>query len=630
MTDESGVSPTLKAAGQNPSPDTDLFAVDDYSTLGVAGGVLLVGRNTGGQMLVQPEVETVLQHCRVFRTLEAHGRHLVSLFPQLGGNVEDAVRVLAQVRQAGLFVSASALCQRLNERPDAAASLDRTKAFIITCDRPAAVTRLLESLLHNAQIARQKQLYLVDDSRDNASAEKNREAVEQFNLASPTSMIYFGAEEQRQLMAELEATLPEHQHAVRFLLDREHWGAFKTYGRSRTICLLLSVGERCVVMDDDVLCEALRMAPPMGEASLSDGKCQAAFFESEQQWRQQWHPTEFDPLVGHARCLGLDLGAALSAIETRALQPADLFGVSASLFQGAGSEAPVLVTQSGTLGDPGTRDNAWLVNLPPESVRGMLAVPGGLHTALTTRQCWLGQPRPAVSKHAVMSQVTGLDNRRELPPYFPALRGEDQLFGAVVDFLFPESVVLEYDWAVPHLPLEERRGNPAGDPVVPRGGLQMVCSYLAEARPSDNAVGYATRLQLASGRLRELSELSTGMLLARFRAGLTRAQGFALQTLNDRLAEYNALAVQDTTAGVQWKAAGAQWKEHLEHHIQQCIAALQVPANLSDLGDAPAGADNERVADHIRRAAAGYAGALEAWPAIRAAARRILDDQGVP
>lgn len=613
MTDAPG-NTTSQPAGAAPAGD--LIAVDDYSTLGVAGGLLLVGKTTGGQMLVQPEVETVLQHCRIYRSLEGHARHLVGLFPQLGGNVDDAARVLEQVRQAGLFLSADSLCRRLGQRGDAAPALERTKAFVITCDRPAAVSRLLESMLHHVQLGRQRHLYLVDDSRDSANAAQNREAVEQFNLISPTGMTYFGAEEQRRLIEGLEAALPGREEALDFLLGRERWGEFKTYGRSRTLCLLLSVGERCIVLDDDVLCQVLGSGQTDGQLGFSDGQGLAIFYESEQQWRQEWQPQDLDPLAGHARCLGLNLGEAIGALGTGPLQAGALAGVSGSLYRDTGAGAPILVTQSGTLGDPGTRDNAWLVNLSPESVREMLAGPGGLHTALTTRQCWLGQPRPTVSKRAVMSQVTGLDNRRELPPYFPALRGEDQLFGALVDFLFPDSVALEYDWAVPHMPLEERRGNPAGDPVVPRGGLQLVCSYLSEVAPTDAAVGYHTRLELAVARLRELSELSTPSMLARFRAGLTRAQGFALQTLKDRLADSGDFSTP--------------WKEYLEQHIEQCVRALQVPANLTDLREAPAGADNDAVAGHIRAAAAGYARALEAWPAIREAAPRVLGEQGIP
>ena len=56
-----------------------------------------------------------------------------------------------------------------------------------------------------------------------------------------------------------------------------------------------------------------------------------------------------------------------------------------------------------------------------------------------------------------MSQITGFDNREMLPPYLPIMRGEDRLFGCMLDFIFPSVITLDYPWAIPHLPLPERR-----------------------------------------------------------------------------------------------------------------------------------------------------------------------------
>lgn len=622
MTDETRISYSFQVGGNNvtatgeassspgqSAPDGGpLYAVDDYESLTAAGGVLLLGKTTGAQMLVQQEVAMVLQHCTVFRTLGEHARHLAAVFPQLGGNVADAERVLGMVRDAGLFISAASICERVNSG-GAPEPLDRGKAFIITCDRPAAVERLLESMLRNVRLGGQKQLYLVDDSRDPGNAARNREAVEQFNLVSPTSMHYVGEKEQSRLITELETALPDDLEAIRFLLQREPWQPKKTYGRARTLCLLLSVGDRCVIMDDDVLCEVRVPAQRYSGVMFSDGMREAAFFDEAGQWQQQWFPAEFDPLSGHARCLGMGLGEALRELGVPALEAQHLRGTSPSLFGNMGASSPVLVTQAGTLGDPGTANNGWLPNMTPDSVEGMLSVPGGLMRALRSRQCWLGHPGPAVSKRAVMSQVTGLDNRRPLPPYFPALRGEDQLFGAMIDYLMPDSVVLEYDWAVPHLPLEERMGNVAGDSAVPSGGLQLVAAYLSRSKPDENVVSFDARLESLVTTLQALADMPNGALLARYRAGMARARAFTLQTINDRLADTGSL--------------DADWKHYLETNAQRCVEALQWPAKLADLGDVPSGSDEEQVADVIRQSAGGFATALRAWPRMREAARNF-------
>ena len=100
----------------------------------------------------------------------------------------------------------------------------------------------------------------MDDSRVQANRDANCEAVARFNLRSAREMYYVGAQAQRELMSGLAQALPAHAAGVRFLLDRGLWQGKKTYGRSRNLCLLLSVGYRALVMDDDILCQAILLA----------------------------------------------------------------------------------------------------------------------------------------------------------------------------------------------------------------------------------------------------------------------------------------------------------------------------------------------------------------------------------
>jgi hypothetical protein len=596
----------LRESPRGGGADALLYAVDDYLSLDVDGGPLLVGKSTGAQMMVSPEVAMVLPHCTLFRTLSEHARHLVALFPQLGGNESDALRVLELVRDAGLLVSAGQICRSINADVPGR-SLDRTKAFIITCDRPLAVERLLDSVLQHARLTQHEALYLIDDSRNPVNAGRNREAVERFNLVSPAPLHYVGSEVQQRLMDSLIAAVPAAGDAVRFLLAREQWGALPTHGRARTLCLLLSVGSRCLVMDDDVLCQAFTLPERENVARFADGMRGARFFSDPAQWQREWLPADFDPLSGHARCLGMGLAQALRELGTEEATPARFRGASASLFRHLSAATPVLVTQAGTLGDPGTQDNAWLPKLAAGDVRAMLAQRGGLRLALGTRQCWLGHAAPTFSRLPAMSQITGLDNREALPPYFPVLRGEDQLFGATLAFLFPDAVVLDYDWAVPHLPLEERAGNADGDSVVPRGGMSLLTAYLQQASPEGITLGYDTRLELLAARLQELAELPSGEFLAHFRSALNRTRAVSLQTLRDRLADTGAL--------------DAQWRAYLESNVQACTTALQQAAAITGVNGVPAGATHQQVIQQIQHAATGFAAALRAWPLLREAAR---------
>ncbi|QIB66019.1 hypothetical protein [Kineobactrum salinum] len=590
-------------SGPQAMDSEPMYALEDCDSLPVTGGVLLVAKATGARVTVMQEVAMALQHCAPFRTLDGHARHLVAVFPQLGGNVEDALRVLRHVQDAGLLLPAADICQRVNGPVDANAELDRTVVCIITCDRPAAVERLLESLLRGARLARHKKLYLIDDSREAAHCAANEEAVQRFNLLSPTGMSYIGPVQQQALLGFVIERLPQREEAIRFLLDRSQWQGLASYGRARTLALLLTVGERCIVMDDDVLCAAYRLPQQHGEVTFGNGQREADFFRDTQDWQQQVSPLETDPLAGHGSCLGLNLSAALGALGCETLTPGHLADGNAIWYRDIHAASPVLITQSGSLGDPGTATNGWLPNLQPVSLQRMLRRPGGLFQALSQRHNWLGQPQPTFTKRGSMSQLTGLDNRHVLPPYFPVLRGEDQLFGTMTDILYPDSLSLEYNWSVPHLPLEERRGNGAGDATVPRGGLSLLEGFLSGARCADAGPGVTTRMERLACRLDELAELSTSGLQAQFRTALLRAQALHLQTLGDRLRDSASL--------------DADWQSYLQDNQQACIQAMQEVPGLARLPGVPRGLDEEAIAAGIRSRAAGFGAALRAWQDLR-------------
>jgi len=56
------------------------------------------------------------------------------------------------IRDAGLMTSAADVCQRL-QQPTPASKLAPTRVFIITCDRPTAVQRLLQSMVMGGNLS---------------------------------------------------------------------------------------------------------------------------------------------------------------------------------------------------------------------------------------------------------------------------------------------------------------------------------------------------------------------------------------------------------------------------------------------------------------------------------------------
>lgn len=600
-------SQTPVSTAHNPQ---ELYAFADCQRVDLQNGtVLLIHRLSDAQMIVAPEVSVALASCGVFRSLPEHVEFLCSSIPQLAGQQANVTQVLDMVRDAGLLTTASATCERICP-PEVPPAVDMppTRVFVITCDRPAAVERLQASLLLAGNLTRHEQLVLVDDSRDPANAAKNRELVEDFNIRSPRDMRYVGPEEQARLLEKLVVGLPEHEEGIRFLLDRAKWADKPSYGLARTVCLLLSVGKRAIVLDDDIICAAVEA--PYQDVGLNFGQVprQADVYASEKDTIARTTRSPVDPLTAHAQCLGLTMGQTLKSVGVEALRIDELHGGNAAFLGQWSADSPVLITQCGTVGDPGTSSTAWIYELDPDSTQRVLDSPGGLEGALNNRYYWLGHSRPGFNKLAVMSQVTGLDNSALLPPYFPVFRGEDSLFGAMVEHIHPQSAVLEYDWCIPHFPIEERPGNATEPPPSGAGKLSFP-KLITDSTDYDTGVSAETRLNRLALQMQALAEASDRSLLTRYRHEVAENQ--------IKLASRLATRLQDGVARPE------QWTAWLQQSLNNVSQSMGQPAAADSFAGNKAALSEEALLADFRRYAGGFAKALQAWPAMRKASRRL-------
>lgn len=612
MSDDLNISYSYQGNSADPAggSDPELYAFADCEQVDLGNGsVMLIHRLSDAQMVITPEVAVALASCGVFRTLVEHAHTLCATIPQLAGQEDNVNQVLATVRDAGLLTSATATCERLlpGDVPPAV-DLPPTRVFIITCDRPQAVERQLASMMMAGNLTRHEQLVLVDDSRDPTNAAQNRELVEDFNIRSPRDMRYLGPEEQARLLEKLVVGLPEHEEGIRFLIDRQRWAGQKTYGLARTLCLLLSGGKRAIVLDDDTICAAVEPLHTDEGISLGNGIRQADFFASEGETVSSTKRADFDPLSGHAQCLGLTMAQAINTLGTTALEPEDLREANAAYLGQWQANSPVLITQCGTVGDPGTPSSAWVFELDPASTLRVLANPGGLEAALSNRHYWMGHTRPGFNKLAIISQATGLDNSALLPPYFPAFRGEDYLFGAMVEFLHPESAVLEYDWCIPHFPVDGRKGGSDEPPISGRSMLNLP-KFVTDRTCYDTGISAEARLDTLAAMAAELGQASNRSLLTRYRREVVENQTGKARRLADRL-----------NNGMERTDAWDQW---LQQSLANVTAGLAEPAKLTDFNTAGGSKSEADLLDEFRSYASGFARALQAWPAMREAAKRL-------
>ena len=246
------------------------------------GKVLLINERSGGQMVTAQRVADKLPGCTAFRTLEGHARAICATSPELNDPAK-VVGALQMLRDADVLTSADSICRRLAGDSAGTAAVAPTRVFVITCDRPEAVERLLDSMLRAGNLSSHEELFLVDDSRDGERAERNRSAVENFNLTSSREIRYFGRPQQEAFVQALVEELPEHERGIRFLVDAAEWRDQWSAGLARTLCILLSVGRRAVVVDDDVLCSAVHSPVQEAGVGIGDAARDAAFYASPQE-----------------------------------------------------------------------------------------------------------------------------------------------------------------------------------------------------------------------------------------------------------------------------------------------------------------------------------------------------------
>lgn len=596
----------------NTAPGSpQLVAFADCELIPISSAMMLViNRSNGNQQVVAPQVIEGLKTCTTFDTVEGHAAQLARSRPELSGKEAMAASALNNLKSAGMLLEPDAICARLAQ--PAAKQPAPTRVFVITCDRPAAVERLLESMLQAGQLSQHNALFLIDDSRNPEHRAANREAVVQFNLRSPTDMFYIGEEAQAQLLSGLTEQLPEHAQGIRFLLDRELWQGKKTFGRSRTLSLLFSVGYRALIMDDDILCQAV--LPPVTEQGIgigSGGMRQAAFYENREALLKSGAAADFDPLSGHASLLGSTLSTALHTLNNGPLQGPQLRHINAALANVLNADSPVLVTQCGSLGDPGSGTEHWVQQLVGDSVQRLITAPHGLKNAVENKLSWLGSTRPNIFKMPFMSQLTGLDNSQLLPPYFPAYRGEDSLFGAMLVAMHRQSVTLEYPWSVPHLPLDARPAN-MDSPIAGSGGISLLARHITQNIDYRDGTSAAHNMQAIAQDALRMAARSDADLVLDYRSELARGHADQVHLLMTRFQEAQKLPSQE-------------WQAYLKRGVEEAQQALVTPQQPTDIRGVPEGTTEAALLQEFRSLATGFAAALTGWVETREVASTLTE-----
>lgn len=618
MSDPTGfsVDMTVEPAGSfKPLPDW--IAFDLCLAYPVPGGNLLLHNTRNGRRaMVKPEVYRALLHCREFKTIEQHTETLIGLESAMQGQHADIRKVLQSMLGSGMMVSAKSVCESLKIKAgkDAAERQnDAPVVAILTWERPQALERLLESIARNCDTEKVHRIYVVDDSRKTENIESNRALAERFASRMSCPFQYFGQAEQRAWLDEMVKQLPAHENAIRFLADGSRWRDFWTSGLSRNLALLLSPGHRLVMIDDDVVCDVYDPPRVNHGITFSDDPREVVFFSGEQDWSHLHQPINPDPVNRHMQCLGLTFSAALDVLGQNNLKASGFQNATALQLSELQTGSEILLTECGSLGCPGTKDNTWLPDLPPESLKRMLASEDATARALGSRKVWSGRNHPHFAPRPNMSQITGFDNRRMLPPYLPIQRGEDRLFGYMLDYVFPASVTLDYPWAVPHLPMPDRKWRDRDLDFSPGDTFPMFfVEKIIEHKSTCLSTRPEERLSSLSGWFGDMASAPAHTLTSMY--------------LNSRLGGDSARLAQLTELLASADPAPVSWQNYLRNGITQLNADLELASRENfKIRGVPSRLEGDELIAFWRKVWRDFAEAIAAWPEIRQAAARITN-----
>ena len=619
MSDKTGFSLNIDVSPTSFKPIPDRIAFDLCKAYPVPGGNLLLHNTRNGKRaMVMPEVHATLVSCNQFQTLDQHVANIVERNPGMLDQQADIRNVLQTMLDSGIMVSAKNLCDTLTrkpETPDEGEVIHSPVVAIITWERPEALERLLASIVSNCSTNKLHHLYVIDDSRKAENISQNRTLVERFASRIEAPLQYFGQDEQQSLLDDLAKRLPKHENAIRFLADQSKWRNHWTSGLARNLALLLSCGRRLVMMDDDSLCDVFDPAQPKPDITFSDEPREADFFANEQDWATRHQPMNPDPVDRHMQCLGLTFSEALDVLGQNHLNPVGFTNATTLLTSELHADSPVLMTECGSLGCPGTGSNTWLPDMAPASLKRMLISERKTNNALNSRFVWVGRNQPHFAPRPNMSANTGFDNRQLLPPYLPITRGEDRLFGYLLDFMFPNAVTLDYPWAVPHLPIPLREWRNKDCDFTPGHSFpRFFFEKVMDQKSACLAQSPSERLSALSAWFNELASASDDTLVTMYRHARLHTISTQLQHLSSLLAENDS--------------APADWQDYLKNGIGQLNKAMD-QTSLQDfpVRGLPRAMEGTELIDFWREIWSGFAAALNAWPDIREAAVDIVGQE---
>lgn len=574
-------------------------------------------------------IAAMLSRTSAMATLDEHAR---SLCQRLGmpASQQGALRAhLGELAEAGLLVSEQDLRTWAldHAEPESAPGLIDTAA-ILGGTTPARTRAALRALAHAlTHHGRDCQIVLMDDAghprdRDRGVA---AELAAELAAGSGPAVAYAGREE-RQRFADALAAAGIDRRAVDIALGVGAHDHPVAPGVARNALLLHTAGQTCFAAGGDTVA---RLAGPAGfpdvlglsnrdPASLwvypdhDAALAGAAFLD----------PDQIDLLACHELLLGKDLGTCMAVFDSTG---------DATGHDGSGPGGPALaidgmrppfyrrlchggrvaVTVLGLIGDHDQDSNHAYLLQEAGALAHLLRGPAPYPVLRDARSIHRLVPHLTLSSNPAFSATAAAyDNRELLPPFLPAGRGDDMVFGLALRACLPRDVIGHLPWAICHEPTA--RAPFTADDLV-QGPLALTLARAAALAMGTldllPAAGEpADRMRHLGAHLEQVGQLSLADFEHLLHAAHLRRLGSHISACEQRLGENGA--------------ASDEWAEDMEQTIEALRAACAEP-RLPAAADLAPRLGEERAREALRAHIRDYGLLLQVWPDMLQAARDL-------
>lgn len=563
------------------------------------------------------DVLSALDATRAFRHLDDHVDAVAARLPQLAGRREAVRSVLENLVSRGLYLSDAEFLARFDGDARSAPPAPLRGVFIRTCDRPARLAALLETLAENEATHRGgHRLVVLDDSRDPEAVARNAALIRDHVARTRVDARHVTPMAWSRALERWRRAVPDATPAIDELLPRESAGQARIGGgKAFNLALLLSAGARFALLDDDFLLpmkhhagadRRIRLDPELAPTNAFHGGLEAALGDGS--------PLDGDPFSVHLAWCGHSLGAIVRREPAMRPARADLRGLEPARLGTVDGTTRVIATANGHRGHSGSAGRDWLFLLGPAERAGFTRDREHYLATLARPHVVFADEAFVLAQRSVFTPFM-VDAAMLLAPTIATGRNEDYLFGALNQSLWPAARVLRTPYTVGH------RQETAGPPKTPRVAAEgaalaeFVGDWLVQR-------GVEVRGADPDRRLRRIADLLDDLVDA------------PATTRLDLLSEYLAMRRADLVRRLQEVFASAPnapvyWQADVRERIEVNGRALlsNEPPRLAGW---PEGIDAVGCADRLARELSAFTGALRGWTTLfaHAAARgeRLLDD----